>query len=283
MIFCENCGKQLNEEQKSCHGCGTAVGGSWQAQQSASSSSAHAAHNTTTDYERNKLYFFPTPAKKLGWKPFALIAIAILFFILAQQVGYDLRVFFNIMGGILVGAGIIWTITIFSINENREAVEDEEYDAAVNNKFRSIDIMQVALEKVGIDEDQLKEIPPVFFHGYRSDMETAKKIGKDGKLRTSKYDATILFFSNAQIFMYQQVFDMIEGIKLEYTREYFYKDIVSFYTSTETSDKNKKEVKGVSTFYLTVPNDKFYCSMSNVSDAEMIIGAMKQMLREKKA
>jgi len=276
MIFCENCGKQLNEEQKSCHGCGTAAGGSGQ-------SSAPAALNTTTDYERNKLYFFPTPAKKLGWMPFALIAIGIILLILAQEMGYDLRMFFNAIGGTLLGAGVIWMIAIGLINANREVVEDAEYDAAVNSKFRSIDIMQVALEKVGIDEDQLKEIPPVFVHGYRSDKETAKKIGNDGKLRTSKYDATILFFSNAQIFMYQQVFDMIEGIKLEYTLEYFYKDIVSFYTSTETSDKNKKEVKGVSTFYLTVPNDKFYCSMSNVSDAEMIIGAMKQMLREKKA
>ena len=180
-----------------------------------------------------------------------------------------------------MGAGVIWMIVIGLININRNVVEDAEYDAAVNNKFRSVDIMQVALEKVGIDEDQLKEIPPVFFHGYRSDKESAEKIGEDGKLRTSKYDATVLFFSNAQVYVYQQVFDMIEGIKLESTLEYFYKDIVSFYTSTKTSDKNK-EVKGVSTFTLVVPNDEFCCSMSNVSNADVIISAVKQKLREKK-
>jgi len=233
------------------------------------------------DYERNKLYFFPTPAKAFGWKPFVLIGIGIIFLILQSEMGYEMRTIFKVAGWISMVAGAIWVFTIWAINENREVVSDNEYDGAVSNKFQSIALMQVAMEKIGIDEDQLKEIPPIFFHGYRSDKESAEKIGQDGKLRTSKYDATVLFFSNTQIYIYQQVFDMIEGIKLEDTLEYFYKDIVSFSTTTKTSDKNK-EVKGVSTFNLIVPGDEFYCSVSSVPDADVIISAVKQMLREKK-
>jgi len=312
MVFCENCGKQLNEWIKFCNECGASVGesahsdtrrnyernpaagnngnrdsgnASWYYQPSANAgnniNSGYRGDNVM-NYELNRLYFFPTPPRKIGAWPFILIGISILLLILQSDMYREIKTIFLTFGIVLLIAGIIWLISIFVLNENRTVVTDSEYDEAVFKKFKIISLMKEALEKIGIDEDQLKEIPPIFVHGFRSDKDSAEKIGKDGKLRTSKYDATVMFFSASQIYIYQQVFDMLEGVKLEYTLEYFYRDIVSFFTSTKTSDKNNVKVTGVSTFTLIVPNDEFSCSMSGISDADMIISAMKQMLREKK-
>jgi len=189
-------------------------------------------------------------------------------------------------------------------------MSDDAYDQMLMNKLNSLDLKKRALDKIGLDEDQLKEIPPVYLHGYSFDKATSSggivgkvvaaassltgsymKIGKDGRLRSSKYDATWLFFSNTQVYMYCYTFDMASDSKKETTEEYFYKDITNFTTSAETVSApqssgcmgaSKSESREYNRFTLTVPGDKFYCSVSGVADAENIISAMKQKLREKK-
>ena len=84
---------------------------------------------------------------------------------------------------------------------------------------------------------------------------------------------------------------MDEDGKKESTEEYFYKDITNFSTSADTVetpfyDKKKNEtfLKNVDSnrFALTVPGDKFYCSMEQNDYTERAIQGMKAMLREKK-
>jgi len=160
-------------------------------------------------------------------------------------------------------------------------MKDEEVDAATSSTLRSLNLKQRALGKIGLDEDQVSEIPPVHLHGYSLDRFEHGRIGKDGKARTNKYETIWLFFSDAQVYMYSYTFDLTSDNKKETTEEYFYKDIVSFSTSSETIDflLNKREYNR---FKLTVPGDSFFCSIGGVADAEQIIGAMKQKLREKK-
>lgn len=167
---------------------------------------------------------------------------------------------------------------------------DAEYDAHVANVVASMNLKQKALNKIGIDEDQLKEISPVFFEGYASENAF---IGKDNKLRSTKYDTAWLFFSDTQVYMYSCKFDLTSDEKHESTEEYFYKDITNFSTSAETIEAiktkngcfNRKEElvkREYSDFGLIVPGDKFRCSTSNVKDLDRSINAMKQKLREKK-
>ncbi|MBR2903274.1 MAG: hypothetical protein IKC37_01375, partial [Clostridia bacterium] len=145
-----------------------------------------------------------------------------------------------------------------------------------------------------LDEDELKEIPPVYFHGWEYEGKPAptwSKIGKDGRSRASKYSATWLFFSNTQVYMYSIVFDMASDSKTEKTEEYFYKDITNFSTSSDSIEVTafegcmnrpvKKQIE-VTRFALIVPGDKFWCSTSNVANVDDAIKAMKQKLREKK-
>ena len=73
--------------------------------------------------------------------------------------------------------------------------------------------------------------------------------------------------------------------------EYFYKDITSFNTSSDTVEvryydtKKKKDVlKNVDAtrFCLVVPGDKMYCAMQQTPESERAVQAMKTKLREKK-
>lgn len=171
-------------------------------------------------------------------------------------------------------------------------MSDEAYDKLVLDKLNAFNTQKRAIDKIGLDEDELKEIPPVFFHGYEAG--TLKKVGKDGRARTSKYSATWLLFSSTQVYMYSLEFDMDSASKKERTEEYFYRDITNFSTSNETEDYEvlaptackkdnwvKKQVE-TSRFALIVPGDKFYCSTSGVANVDQAISAMKSKLREKK-
>lgn len=168
---------------------------------------------------------------------------------------------------------------------------DQEYDQHVQKVVRELNLKQRALNKIGIDEEQLKEIEPVFFEGY---SKSKAFIGKDDRLRSTIYETAWLFFSETQVYMYSYRLDMTSDDRREATEEYFYKDITNFSTSAETIEafrtktgcfgtQDKEKVnREFSDFGLIVPGDKFRCSTSNVKDVDRSVNAMKQKLREKK-
>lgn len=169
---------------------------------------------------------------------------------------------------------------------------DQEYDQLVMSVMNRLDLKQKALNKIGLDEDELKEIEPVFFEGYSRENTF---VGKDDKLRSTWYETAWLFFSDTQVYMYSYSWDMTSDGKKEGSEEYFYKDITNFSTSSETievfrikngcsgKEKSREKVnREFSQFGLVVPGDKFYCSTSNVQNADTSVSAMKQKLREKK-
>ncbi|MCM1437658.1 MAG: hypothetical protein NC131_00400 [Roseburia sp.] len=177
-----------------------------------------------------------------------------------------------------------------------KSTPESEFDEIVKNKLNSLDTKKRAISKIGLDEDDLKEIPPVFFHGFEDEGALSTE-GSDGRYRTSKYSATWLFFNNSQVFMYYIIFDLTSDSKSERTEEYFYKDITNFSTSSKSievttftkgggcSKKEQAHKKSIETsaFALIVPGDKFICSTSGVENADQAVNAMKQKLREKKS
>lgn len=174
---------------------------------------------------------------------------------------------------------------------SKKPMTDAEYDAMVKAILSKNDYRAKALAKIGLDEDQVKEIEPVHFEGFQFDKNSFSKQGKDGKYRSSKYQVSWLFFSATQVYLYQNTFNLDEDGKKESTEEYFYKDITNFSTSTDTVEtpmfdkkENKTILKNVDSnrFALVVPGDKFYCSMEQNDYTESAIQGMKAMLREKK-
>lgn len=176
-------------------------------------------------------------------------------------------------------------------------MKDEEYDELVTKKVASLNIQQKALDKHGLDIDQVKEIPPVVFEGYIFDKAYSKK-GKDNLWRSSRYQVSCILFSDSQVYFYQYTFNFDDISKKETTDEYFYKDIVNFSTTSETEEvelldqngkKTGEEAINTTKFQMVVPGDKVSCALEhnkrndNGGDFETIIKAMKNKLREKKS
>lgn len=166
-----------------------------------------------------------------------------------------------------------------------KTISDDEYLQMVRAKRDSMNFKKKALDKIGLDEDEVSEIPPAMFEGFVYKNAYAKQ-NASGKWVSSAYQVSWVFFSSTQVYLYSYTFNMDEDKKTESTDEFFYKDVTSFSTSSETETAHglgdsKFEVE-TNKFKMVVPGDKIFVSMDGVSDSEAIIQAMKQKLREKK-
>lgn len=173
----------------------------------------------------------------------------------------------------------------------QKKLTDEQYEALVKEQVSKLNAKERALNKIGLDESELKEIDPVHFENYAFGKKAYARRGKDGKWRSSAYQVSWLFFSSSQVYLYQYTFNLDEDGKQERTEEYFYKDITNFSTSSDTEEtsywdpKQKKTfLENVDTnkFRLVVPGDSFFCAMDQNEYTERAIQGMKAKLREKK-
>ena len=145
-------------------------------------------------------------------------------------------------------------------------VTDSEYDAMVDELVKQNNTMKRALDKIGLDESELKEIPPVTLYGYEESNFSRSSLNG---YRSNLYSVTHLFFSSTQVYMYQIILNTMKNERKERTEEYFYKDITNFSTSTDTVEAvtfagckgtPKKVSIEMQRFALIVPGDKFNCS-----------------------
>jgi len=170
-------------------------------------------------------------------------------------------------------------------------MKDDVYEQMVLDKINSLNLKQKALGRFGLEEDQLKEIPPVNLYGYHFGDNAYSRVGKDGFARSSKYDIAWLFFSSTHIYMYSYVLDMTSDSKKELAEEYAYKNIVSFSTFSESIESIRERgclggIAKVTTEYNNfrmsiTSGDKLTVSTTGVPNADNSVNAMKQKLREK--
>ena len=168
------------------------------------------------------------------------------------------------------------------------SVKDEDYDVVIKNLIASSNSYKKALDKIGLDESELKEIPPVTFYGYEeSDFS---KSNLDGTFRSNLYTITHIFFSSTQVYMYKLTLNTMKNDKQERTEEYFYKDVTNFSTVSDTIESvqfggffggPKRVSVDLQRFSLIVPGDKF--TVAVYGDIDQSVKAMKNKLREKKA
>jgi hypothetical protein len=199
------------------------------------------------------------------------------------------------VGTIFMLAGAIVGYILYNKKFKTTGMTDAEYDALIQSKVK--DSKAKALSKIGLDEDEVKEIEPADFEGYKYKEAGYAKRRFDGSVVSSCYEKTWLFFSNTQIYFWNFKFHLDKDSKKEDTQEYFYKDVTSFSTSSE-SEKTKiyippqgcKEKIGIikdeevnsTTFKLVVPGDSQGVAMENTDANNNKVQAMKQKLREKK-
>lgn len=219
------------------------------------------------DYKKNKKYF-----KTINYKnPIIAIVIgAIIFFVgIGKSAG-------AVLFGLLVLAGGIGYIVL----KRKGIVTDEEYDSAVASMLK--DLHNRALNKLGVDEDEVKEIAPISFDWYVYQGASQAKKGKDGLWRTNKYEAVMLFFSDNEVHCYTYNFDTTTQRQTESTDVYFYKDIVSVSTASDSVKVLDKNVDYEYFKLTTAGGTALSVSLRDVGNAQRSINAMRALLKTKK-
>lgn len=165
-------------------------------------------------------------------------------------------------------------------------ITDDEYLEMVRRKRDSLNLRQRALSKIGLDEDELQEIPPIMFEGFIFRNAWSKRRA-NGNWVSSAYQVSWLFFSATEVHIYQYTFNMDEDKKSESTEVYFYRDVTSFSTRTETESAkdihgNKIEVES-NKFTVIVPGATLCVALDDPNgEFDAAIQGMKQKLKEKK-
>lgn len=174
----------------------------------------------------------------------------------------------------------------------------QQYQEKLYARLRTLNTKQMALKKLGIDEDEVREIDPVAFSGYVFSDKDDNLVARAGSNNwvSSDYQVTWLFFGERELFIYQYSFSMISDSKRENTMQYFYQDVTNFAASTETYQKWVSEPKGgcsrgneyrqastdVDEFKIIVPGDSLKCSMTPSDTTDAAIRGMRNKLREMK-
>lgn len=217
------------------------------------------------NYEKNRKYF----------KPMNLTAG-----IIACVIGLIIALVLQVVVGIIIIA--VGALLIFLQVKGRPT--DADIDAAVTSQLANMKAR--ALQKLGIDEDEVNEIAPISFDGFVYDNALIKR-GKDGKHRSSKYQAVMFFFSGSEVHCYTYDFSIVESSQSESTDVYFYKDIVSVSTQTEGSEysvgKGKSSKFDYEYFKLTTSaGTSISCAVRNIDDAQRSVNGLRNLIKIKK-
>ena len=178
----------------------------------------------------------------------------------------------------------------------------DDYIAYVEKHVNDLNLKQRAIEKIGLDESQISEIPPVVLAAFKLNGEGVETKSEETNIKnqwryvSNKYWVTWIFFSSTQIYTHTYVFDTTTDVTFEMTRDFFYKDITCIRTEHETTEKRMSRKKGCffwkkqyfyqvkewDTMSITVPGDNYsFCCQTNET-IEQSIQAAKAMIREKK-
>ena len=180
----------------------------------------------------------------------------------------------------------------------------DKYLEHIQNIVDGLNLKERAIEKIGLDESQISEIPPVLvswfdFKGKNCYVQSEESKQVKGTYRhvCNLYNVTWIFFSATQIYTYSYYFDTISDNCTESTRDFFYSDITCIRTEHEVEEfivskgcgcfkKSKKSYihanKEWDSLQITVPGDSYSFTCRTNDTIEQSIQAAKAMIREKK-
>lgn len=184
------------------------------------------------------------------------------------------------------GCGCMHKSKVISIDEYQKRVAD--FCNGVNVKAR-------AMAKIGLDESQISEIPPICLSSYVFDDDVYVKVENNIAV-SSQYGISWIFFSATQMYTYNYIFDMTSDNVWETTNDFFYQDITCFTTQSKVVEKIVEESSGcifgkgnvfkrnyvVDTLKIVVPGSSYEVSMRDAGVQAESIQAAKNMLRERK-
>ena len=169
-------------------------------------------------------YFKPFPTWTIG---------CILIGVILGVVGFKVHIGLVGIGVLLVVIGIIGITAL-------KQPSDRQMDEWWEQELRMLKVK--ALDKVGFDSEECVA-DPVLVWGPRvrntGGVPLQLKRGGDGIVRFNPIDISIINMGEHQLVSYQSSYDRFTGNALqEETDEYFYKDIVSVATKTDTTSRD---------------------------------------------
>jgi len=225
------------------------------------------------NYERNKKYFKES-SPKAG---IILIIVGLLLTIALPDAG-------KIVGILALLGGAALLYFVFAGKPADSEIDRDAAEAVA-------DVRRRALAKLGLDEDEVKLIDPVLIDGYyfksiASGVQV--KLGKDRVFRSSNYEGIVLFFSEHQLHAFKFQFSLTQAGEIrEQTDEYFYKDVVSVSTQSETFKvtdvKGQSQTVNYEEFKLTTSGGtSITSSVRDEGAVSRTIQGARQLIREKK-
>ncbi|GAA1546017.1 hypothetical protein [Kribbella lupini] len=167
------------------------------------------------NYERNRRYFTP-----VSYKP-GIICIVVGVLLL----------FFGSAGPILIGLALAALGGFLIYRQAADRPTDEQLDRQVREILAGL--KPQALDKLGLDADEVSLIPPIVVGG--NSFSGRVKKGKDGVFRSSTCEGIVIFFGEQELHSYKYQVSLIEDQRSrEETDVYFYRDVVSVATKSDT-------------------------------------------------
>src|SRR6266705_715705 len=165
---------------------------------------------------------------KKYFEPFPKWAVGIIFAGIPLLISYGLGIILIIVG-------------ILKIAFWKKKPKDRQIDVWVAEDLQHME--SKALQQTGLDESQLVR-ESVLLTGLRfwniGGAEIGIRKGKDDVIRFTPIGVTVINFTEHQLVSYQCVLDLMTGNALsESTDEYFYRDVVSVSTRTESMTWDK--------------------------------------------
>jgi len=246
----------------------------------------------TADRDAIKKYFTPFPRWAIWLSLVGLVVLA---------VGIRIHVGVVVIGIALIAVGIIIIWRESGVRPTDEQMDNYVSADVTRTKERSLAKASLDETELVVDDPEVIVVPRLVS---TAGAEMQSKRGKDGVLRYTPLDITVLLMTQHQIIAYRCCMDMMTGSFLhEGTDEYFYEDVVSLQARTEsityeTEKYGNLELKEAEMFMLTTSGgtsvkvvlsdplllEKMGGKGADIPNtgAEKAVQAVRRMLREKK-
>jgi len=227
--------------------------------------------NSPHDMKQAQRYF--NPSTSTG--PILLIVFGSLFGLVGLA---DLRALFIFL---LIGIGMVVGGIFWLKNQRESRVSDAELDSIVQRRFN--DLKHQAFVKLGVEESAVNAVIPLVAIGYEFFPTLPVKVGQDGRPRSPWAVGSIILFGEHELYVYQRAFDLRNATPpSESSGSYFYQDIVSVETATETRQVGPR-VFGVEVLRVTTRGGTaLTATLARTSDVQQGIDRSRNFIRAKK-
>lgn len=224
----------------------------------------------TIMYAENKKYFKP-----ISYKPAVICIVVGVLLLFGASAGPV------ILGLLLIGVGIY-----LIYNQTADRPGDGMIDRQINAVLDEAKAR--ALDKLNLDDKEVELLDPIIAGGQSYNSGSQVRKGTDGVYRSSECESVVIFFAEQELHAYKFRVSLVDrGRDLELTDVYFYRDVVSVSTRSDSSQfrpgLQKVFLQSERLLLTTSGGTSVECSMSATSDkTDVDVRAARQLIRDKK-